>query len=110
MNGQRVILLQDALQLMNQTDRNGLPIPFSVEFVTHNDAGVECGRIKSIEKATMVSIIRGKVVKNNSLRNPNHWKNATRNIKEAGLERIYKVHIWLITKVNGCTVKWFMHG
>lgn len=39
-------------------------------------------------------------------RNPNHWKNQTRNLRIAKSNQVRKVHIRLITEFNGQRVIW----
>lgn len=107
----QVIALKDALESMAQVDRQGDPIPFSIEFYTWNERGDRCGRRISFHQAEAVSIVRGKPKKaSTGLRNINHWKNMTRNIRQLGTDQITSIHIWLITKFNGKQVKWYIHG
>lgn len=107
----QMISLADALELMAQTDRSGNAIPFSIEFVTWNRRGDRIGRKITLKHAELVSIIRGKPTKpSTGFRNINHWRNATRNIRQLGTDQITTIHIWLITKVNDLQVKWHIHG
>lgn len=106
-----MIVLADALQAMQQMDRRRNLEPFSIEFVTWNERGDRCGRLIRYEKAVVESLVRGKSVKpGNWKRDPNHWRNFTRNIRQLGTDQITKVHIFLITQFNDMPVKWFIHG
>lgn len=42
---------------------------------------------------------------NGIFKNPNHYKNATRNLKDLESGRIIKIHIWLVVEINGQKVK-----
>lgn len=106
-----VITLADALQVMRQIDRSGQPVPFSISFVTWNRREETGGELKHIHKATLIAKERGKVLKPSTVaRRPQHWKNATVNIRQLGSDRITKVHRDLITQVNGKKIVWHIHG
>jgi hypothetical protein len=85
-----MILLKDALEAMQQTDKMGNPILFSLVFVTYSrDRSAETGRIVEIDQA-YCQFRRGKKQKRNSIINV-HLPNG----------QIRSPHIPLITHFNG---------
>jgi hypothetical protein len=111
-----VISLVDALTLMDESDLNGNPIPFSISFFTYAKSTKIGGELKHLPAAT---VCRGRKVtrsngraqffqenKTSPKRNPNHSQHGTRNFKIHGSEQIVKVHIRLIHDYNGMKVVW----
>jgi hypothetical protein len=108
---ENVILLKDALKLMDRFDHKGKAIPFSVSFYTADRRRDSGGEMKSIKGAILS--------KNNKdlpqhVRNvdgfgqskaPKHFANATRNI-QAPDGNITKVHIRLLKSFNGNKIIW----
>ena len=107
-----MIRLIDALNLMDEVDKEGSPVPFSIKYVTYNRKSKTGGEVISIAHAMKCVTKRGgKVVydgrqKSGSKRNPNHFKNSTRNLNIAGTDQIRKCNIRLITEFNGQKVIW----
>lgn len=50
------------------------------------------------------------IEKKGSSKSPNHWKNATRNIRVPGDTEIRKLNIWLIMAINNKRVVWNQLG
>ncbi len=107
-----MIRLIDALNLMRDVDGDGNPVPFSVQYVTHNRQSKIGGELIDIPKAVVcVTVRKGKIVydtrpKTAVKRNPNHHQNSTRNFNIVGTDQIRKCNIRLITKFNGQKVVW----
>ena len=107
-----MIRLIDALNLMRDVDDDGNPVPFSVQYVTHNRRSKMGGELIDIPKAVVcVTMRKGKIVydirpKTVVKRNPNHHQNNTRNFNIVGTDQIRKCNIRLITKFNGQKVVW----
>ena len=98
-----MIRLIDALNQMEATDRNGRMIPFSLKFYTKE------GYLIEINKGMKVAGVRnGKPyfdahskTEARIERNPNHFKNSTRNILIPESGKIRKAKIRLMTEFNG---------
>lgn len=109
-----MIRLIDALNLMDEVDREGIPVPFSIKYVTYNRKGKTGGEVVEIERAVKcVGMRGGKIVhdtrqkeKDASKKPPNHFKNSTRNLNIVGTDQIRKCNIRLITEFNGQKVTW----
>ena len=112
-----MIVLNEVLEQMEQVNRRGFAMPFSMEVVSYNAATKEAGKIKTYENAVLctnggrassskkkisTATIRKKI-------NQNHFINSTRNIELPSGE-IQKIHIWLIRQFNGEKVVWNVHG
>lgn len=98
-----MLALMDALNLMDAADSRGRPMRFSIRFVKKST-----GEIITIPDACKPSGPAGTQAKlskaassRRSARNPDHFKNQTRNIRVYGTEQIRKVCIRLILEVNG---------
>ena len=107
-----MIRLIDALNLMRDVDGEGNPVPFSVQYVTHNRLSKVGGEIIEIPKAVVcVAFRKGKVVydtrpKTALKRDPQHYLNSTRNFHIVGTDNIRKCNIRLIIQFNGQKVVW----
>lgn len=100
------MFLSDALKLMKQLDKNKNPIPFDIEVRTGNRYNKTGGRYVVHHDAELLQPPPKKGVKRLSdptpFKNPNHFKNHTRNIKVAGA--IITINIFFIIRVNGILV------
>ncbi|PKH50861.1 hypothetical protein CXF68_09255 [Tenacibaculum sp. Bg11-29] len=106
-----VISLREVLQEINKKDKDGNPFPFSVSVWSLNRQSKKGGSLKHYDKARLLV---GKKVKNLSAaslliaaqsaarlsKQPNHFKNRTRNIELENGD-IKKIHIRLIDTFNG---------
>ena len=108
-----MIRLIDALNLMDEVDREENPIPFSLKYITYNRKKKSGGEIIEIDKAVKCVAMRGgKIVydtrkkEKDISKNPNHFKNSTRNLNIVGTDQIRKCNIRLITEFNGQKVIW----
>jgi hypothetical protein len=109
---ENTIFLSDVLKQMNQKDSEENPVPFSLEWRTFNNQNKMGGKLKSETGAIlcMKSTKKRDVTKElqnptekKERKNPNHWKNKTRNIELSNGE-VKTINILLITKFNGKTV------
>jgi hypothetical protein len=106
-----VILLKDALRMMERLDHKGRPIPFSLSFVTADRRRDLGGEIKSISGAILSkhNTLLPKYVRTvdgfGNSKAPRHYENATRNVQSPD-GGITKVHIRLITNFNGQKIIW----
>lgn len=94
--------LRDVLiEMKNMNGKN--PVPFSIAFRTYNQQNGLGGKIKRYAKATLMQAPRKKSVKRladkTPFKNPNHYKNRTRNINTPDGER--KLNILFIIEFNG---------
>lgn len=98
--------LSSALSIMDNRDRKGAPVPFSIVAVTYNETLGTGGEIIEFKKAQLAvmnssnKLIEGKKAERLSNRNPNHWLNGTRNIRPYDSNQIRKINIWLILQFN----------
>ena len=103
---QKSILLSQVLNEMRKLDERKNPIPFTISIRTFNTQNKSGGRFVTYENATLMQPPKtAGVVRLSQLidfKNPNHWKNRTRNIKTN--EGIKKIHILFILKFNGLDV------
>ncbi len=82
---------------------------FSIRFYTANKSTGKGGQRIEVEKAvlhkkkkdTNPNDAQSVETTTHKRRNPQHYRNATRNIKIVSSGQIRKVHIWLITEFNG---------
>lgn len=101
-----IIGLNDVLRLMDQGET------FSIKFVTCDRIRKTGGRIVYIHRAK--KIITDKAERYSTAkdgrtvlsRNPDHFKNFTRNIYDLGAERKIKIHPRLIIFFNGKRVRY----
>ena len=103
---QKSILLSQVLNEMRKLDESKNPIPFTISIRTYNQQNKSGGRFVTYENATLMQppktagVVR--LSQDIDFKNPNHWKNRTRNIKTN--EGIKKIHILFIIKFNGLDV------
>lgn len=71
--------------------------PFEVTFVTCDRKKGTGGKKLTIKQA----VIDGGSKSNSELRNPNHGKNYTRNLRSVDSDKIIKFHPLLVTRFNG---------
>lgn len=106
--------LETALNLMEGVDPYGKPIPFSIEFVSRSTGEVitvdKAAKVKSKDSAVdAVAGLRYDEKKKQTTKpkkDPNHFENMTRNIQVLSSGQVRKLHIRLITKVNGFRIFW----
>ena len=98
----------DVLQAMEKPE-----CIFSIEFVTYNRKKKEGGERKKIHQACKSNhaykvTSSGKNFKNDHqvAKNPNHFKNSTRNVKDLISGKVLKLNINLIYRFNGAKVIW----
>lgn len=106
----RFIRLWEALETMDTVDAQGRPVRFQLKFVTANRQTGEGGEIIELKDATKCSVRTrdGREIfpqrsfspaATRTEKNPNHWANATRNVRlPNGQKR--KLHIRLIIEFN----------
>lgn len=103
---QNQIFLKQILKDMKRLDDKKNPIPFSISFRTYNQQNKMGGRLLSEENAVLMQAPKDpgaiRLSQKIDFKNPNHWKNHTRNIKtNSGIKTI---NIFFITKYNGLDV------
>jgi hypothetical protein len=98
--------LNDILLLMQK------PKEFSIVFVLANRQTKEAGRIVALHQAILSKFQNGgkhqgkSYANTKAKKNPQHWRNATRNLFDKQTQRFYKVHIYLIIQFNGLPVRY----
>lgn len=92
------ITLKEALEIMNQVDKKGDPLPFSIEAVTCDLHRKKGGYRLIYQRAIQCNAKGGRV---QTFFNDH---NNVRNIKGVGTNEIRSVHPILIVKLNGKTV------
>lgn len=110
MNQQR-IFLKEALQIMSLRDREHKPFPFDIAYRTYNKQTKKGGKMMRIKGARLLPEANKSEKKdsiedlmdNRPSKNPNHFKNRTRNI-ELPNGSIKTLRIDFITEINGKTV------
>lgn len=100
------MFLSDVLTDMRKLDSNKNPIPFTITVRTYNQQNKFGGKLVTYEMATLMQppeeIGSIRLSQKIDFKNPNHWKNRTRNIKtSAGIK---KIHIMFIVSYNGRNV------
>lgn len=95
---------------MRAVDQNDEPIPFSLKAVEYNEQLDKGGDWFEVDRAILPRTGK-KSVKSNRLeplmeheklrKNPNHFENLTINIMLMPSRNIRKIHIHLITRING---------
>lgn len=103
------ITMGEAVEKMEEMDKFKRLKPFSITFVTYNHRSGTGGEVLHFPSCylRLLNNTGSKLVKNplKVLRKqPNHWKNATRNFEIAGTGEIRKFHIWLMIEFNGMEV------
>lgn len=97
---------KDALKVFNKLDRHRKPIPFSIRFVKANRLKKTGGQIVHIKRAVRLKYVKGvpkNALKVGTKRLSHHRKISVINLFDLDNEKIYKVHLSLITKVNDQT-------
>lgn len=107
------IFLRQVLEIMSRKDEAGKAVPFDVEFKTYNRNNKTGGSSRQYKgaKLCMGEKLKGRAFidaehfyrKEKNRKNPNHWKNRTRNIELQG-GQVKKLNILYITKFNGLEV------
>ena len=103
---QNQVNLMEVLTEMKKLDNKKNPIPFSISFRTYNQQNKVGGKLINEDNAMLMQAPKTpgavRLSEKRDFRNPNHWKNHTRNIKtNSGIKT---VHIFFITKFNGFDV------
>ena len=110
------IFLKDVLTQISTLDDKGRAPLFSITFRTLNRNSKTGGRLVSYEKAklaqkedhgdqtTFEALRTVPKPRTNIKRNPQHFRNKTRNLVVLPQKKTRKVHINLITEFNGKTV------
>lgn len=108
-----VIKLKEALEIMRRRDIKGEPVPFDITYKTFSAISKKGGKHKTIQGATylppanpdseteinilnVLDPVRAK-------RNPNHYKNRTRNLQLPNKD-VRTIHIDFIISINNLTV------
>ena len=94
------ISVADMLKVMQSRSSDGELIPFSITFVTCDRKKKTGGQKITLEKA----ISEGSGKSKSKLRNPDHYRNYTRNIRSVDGDKIIKIHPLLVTRFNGQTI------
>lgn len=95
-----MIRVADMLTQMNEWEKSGERVPFSITWVTCNLKNNTGGEKITLEKAVIVGGGKSK----SGLKNPNHYENYTRNIRALEGDRIMKIHVLHITRFNGMRI------
>jgi len=88
----------DALKVMDSRTTAGDPIPVDITVITCNLTEDTGGERRVYQGVTLAG---GQFGKKNSVKNPNHFENGTRNIMVPGKSRPITIHFDLITHLNG---------
>lgn len=96
----KTLFLKEVLMKMKALDSYKNPIPFSLKVRQYNRQSRSGGKIKYYENVTYLTPSPLSKREGKDTRNPNHWKNRTRNIKLQSGE-IQKIHILFIIEFNG---------
>lgn len=94
--------LSAVLQQMKKLDFFKNPVPFSVSVRSFDKKNEKGGKLLTFENVTLLQQAKTPK-KKETTKNPNHWKNRTRNIKLPNGE-IKKINILFIIRFNGCKV------
>lgn len=86
--------MKDALRIINLKE-NGLPVPFSVEFISYDSNKHRSGKVSRLKKLENAIKVRS---------NHNQKKNATITVKRLEGRGVETIHFKLIMKLNGITV------
>lgn len=104
-----MILMREALAIMQQKDELGNYKPFSLLYSTFSKKRKEGGKLRYYDNATLTDEATGDKPTTQSKesvklgRNPYHRRNKTRNVKLANGE-INKIYFRFILEFNGQTV------
>ncbi len=104
------VTLSECLEIINTKDKFGNPYPFTVDVFTLNKNSKSGGSLRRFENVKLLKFKKSKrtlgslTVSASTMakpkRNPNHFKNRTRNI-ELPNDEIKTIHIRLIKNING---------
>lgn len=104
-----IIQLSEALRKMERVDHKGNPTIFSVTVVTADVLKKTGGEIRTYTNCILAKYakhvpraLRG--APTGDAKNPDHWKNSTRNILLLDTNEIRKIHIRLIIAFDNQTV------
>lgn len=104
---QSSLTVAECCKIMEKKDALGNYIPFSITYVTYNSREAYGGELITYKHATLASLNHSGSKINTSIKpkkvskNPNHWKNSTRNIHPEKSWEIRKLNIWLMLEFNG---------
>jgi hypothetical protein len=103
------ITMRDALEEMAKLDNYKRLKPFSVTYISYNQRTGRGGEILSFPNCYLKVVNNtGSRVKKGAIhyssRQPDHWRNGTRNFEPIGSGKIMKLHIWLMIEFNGMEV------
>ena len=103
----KTMSLNEVRREMKKLDERKNPIPFSIKYRTFNSQNGFGGKVKFYPKATYMNPPKKKgilrLADKTAFKNPNHFKNHTRNIKTP--EGIKKVNVLFIIEFNGYQVE-----
>lgn len=88
------MVMKDALRIINLKE-NGLPVPFSVEFIGYDSNKHRSGEVSRLKKLENAIKVRS---------NHDTKKNATITVKRLEGRGVETIHFKLIMKLNGITV------
>ena len=94
------IRVSEMLAIMDMKGDDGLSIPFNMRFITCNIKKNTGGRRITSNRVVLV----GGVHSNSSIRNPEHFKNFTRNFRSLNNNEIREFHPLLVEEFNGLKV------
>lgn len=102
----KTMFLSDVLTEMKKLTPEKKPVPFSLKVRTYNQQNRKGGNIRIYYDATLMQAPKIKsetrLSQNLDFKNPNHFKNRTRNISTVDGER--KINILFIIEFNGYKV------
>jgi len=96
MNNEEVILLKDALKIFSEKESSGMYKPFLLVYRTYNKTTKKGGKLKTEISAKYLPNAKEETV---TVKNPNHYKNRTRNIELPSGE-IRTINIDFIISIN----------
>lgn len=103
----KTISLSEVLSEMKKMEDSKIPVPFSISVRTYNSQNKMGGKLLHYSNVVLLQPPKIKGAKRLAMktpfRNPNHWKNRTRNIKTSEGDK-KTIHILFITKFNGLDV------
>jgi len=88
------IVMQEALRIVNLKE-NGLPVPFSIDFVGYDSNKSRSGQISTLKYLENAIKVKS---------GHNDKKNATITVKRLEGRGVETIHFKLIMKINGITV------
>lgn len=104
------VTFSECLEIVNTKDKAGNPYPFTIDVYTLNKNSKSGGALRRYEnvkllkrkksKSGLGSLTIAASTIQKAKRNPNHFKNRTRNI-EFSNDDIKTIHIRLIKSING---------